>query len=125
MNHRRFGEGRVNLTHATPNTGTECLDQLALLLKERRVNLVQRNAADAEVMDCGVAIWVVLVEELGVEDVIGGVQRLEDVIARGSEEDADRGDTAGGSHLEQATDETHLGCWNGGGVGCGKQRREL
>lgn len=42
------------------------------------------------------------------EDRIGGVHVLEDVIARGSEEHADRGYTARGRDLQEAFDETHL-----------------
>jgi hypothetical protein len=48
-------------------------------------------------------------EEWRGEDGIVGVHGLKDVIARGSEEDTDRGDGAGGSHLEDATDKAHFG----------------
>ena len=58
-------------------------------------------------MEARVIIRVELFEEGRLEDAIGGVHRLKDVIARGAEEDTDRGDTAGGCDLQDATDKTH------------------
>lgn len=104
----------AELTHATPDPGTEGLYQLALLLQQFRLDLVERNATHALVMQCRVAIGVVLGEEGGGEDGVVGVHRLKDVIARGSEEDADRGDGARGGDFEGTADETHCVCRSGG-----------
>lgn len=59
-------------------------------------------------MQSRVALGVVLLEEWRGEDWVVGVHGFKDVIARGSEEHADRGDSASGGHLEDATDEAHL-----------------
>lgn len=60
-------------------------------------------------MQSRVALGVELLEEWRGEDGIIGVHGLKDVIAGGSEEDTDRGDSAGGGHLEDTTDEAHCG----------------
>lgn len=97
-----------SLTHATPDTRTEGLGQLALVLQQLGLDLVERHAADTQVMEGRVILGVEFLVEGRLEDGIRGVHVLEDVIARGSEEYTDRGYTARRRDLQEALDETHL-----------------
>lgn len=53
----------AELTHATPNPGTESLDQLAFLLQKLGFDLVERNSPHTLVVQCRVAVGIVLFEE--------------------------------------------------------------
>lgn len=60
-------------------------------------------------MESRVAIRVELVEQGGLEDRIGGVHRLEEVIASGAPENPDRGHAAGDAGFHQFTEDAHGG----------------
>lgn len=103
----------AELTHATPHTSTKGFGQLAIVVPQLRLNLVKRDAANTLVVEGRVPVGVVLLEEGRGEDGIRHVHGLEDVIARGTPEDTDGGDGAGGRDLEEAADQTHCGCFRG------------
>lgn len=58
-------------------------------------------------METRVAVRVELVEKGRLEDGIGSVHGLKNVIARRAPEDADRGNTARDSCLDQFAEDTH------------------
>lgn len=100
-------ERSIELTHATPDASTEGLGQFALLLQQLGLDLVEWNATHAEVMQSRISFGIEFFEEGVLENRIRGVHVPEDVIARGTEKDTDRDNTAGCGHLQKALDETH------------------
>ena len=58
-------------------------------------------------MKSWVATWVELFVKGRLEDGIGGVHGLENVIAGGAPEDANRGNTAGDGRFDQFAEDTH------------------
>lgn len=58
-------------------------------------------------MESWVVIWVELFEKGRLEDGIGVVHGLENVIARGAPEDTDRGNAARDGCLDQFAEDTH------------------
>lgn len=95
------------LTKPAPDTRTERLDQLPLLLQQLWVDLRQRHLAHADVMDGLVLLRVVLAVPGRLEQGVGRRERLDGGVACPDEEGADRGDAAVGRQLDEAGDQAH------------------